>query len=102
MSVLTVPSRSEDTLPTSAIEAAFFGIPVVASDRGGLKEIVGDQVTGIIFPSGNVERLAAAIKQLLENSNLRDKLGRAARDRAVEKFSRDRFVGKFFQLLEAA
>ncbi len=49
LSILAVPSRSEDTLPTVAIEAGFFGLPVVASDKGGLNEIVKDQVTGLLF-----------------------------------------------------
>jgi glycosyltransferase involved in cell wall biosynthesis len=102
LSVLVVPSRSEDTLPTAAIEAGFFGIPVIASDKGGLPEIVEDQVTGLLFPSGDIQQLASALKKLLNDSILREDMGRNARSRVVRKFSRDRFIGDFFRLLEAA
>jgi glycosyltransferase involved in cell wall biosynthesis len=102
LSILVVPSRSEDTLPTAAIEAGFFGIPVVASDKGGLPEIVEDKVTGLLFPAGDIQQLASALKKLLGDSILREEMGRNARSRVAQKFSRDRFIGDFFRLLEAA
>lgn len=100
LTILAVPSRSEDPLPTSAIEAAFFGIPVVASRRGGLPEIVEDGVTGFLFEAGDVSGLAKRMIDLLENSSLRQEMGRHARERARMVFSRDRFMREFSALLK--
>jgi len=100
LSILAVPSRSEDTLPTSALEAGFFGVPVVASRRGGLPEIVQDQVTGLLFENGDVQQLAQHLRILLSDSELRNNMGRKARERATSLFGRDRFVREFCEILE--
>ena len=100
LSTLVVPSRSEDTLPTSAIEAGFFGVPVVASRRGGLPEIVQDRVTGLLFETGNVQQLAQHLRTLLSDAELRNNMGRKARERATSLFGRDRFVREFCEILE--
>jgi glycosyltransferase involved in cell wall biosynthesis len=100
LAVLVVPSQSEDPLPTSAIEAAFFGIPVVASRRGGLPEIIEDGVTGLLFESANSQEMARHLLTLLGNNDLRKKMGRNARERAIMHFSRGRFVQDFAHLLQ--
>jgi glycosyltransferase involved in cell wall biosynthesis len=88
-----------EALPTVAIEAAFFSLPVVASRRGGLPEIIEDSVTGFLVEPGNKEELAARLCDLLESVELRKKLGGAARDRAVVYFNQERFAGEFENLL---
>ena len=100
LSLLVVPSRSEDPLPTTAIEAAFFGIPVIASRRGGLVEIVEDGVTGFLFEAGKFDELARHVVSLLGSTELRTRMGRNARKRAMTQFSRDRFVRQFCEILE--
>jgi glycosyltransferase involved in cell wall biosynthesis len=100
LSILIVPSRSEDPLPTTAIEAAFFGIPVIASRRGGLPEIVEDQCTGYLFEAGDTATLANLISNLLGDKMLRDAMGKNAIARANSLFSRERFVRDFVNLLE--
>jgi glycosyltransferase involved in cell wall biosynthesis len=100
LTLLVVPSRSEDPLPTTAIEAAFFGIPVIASRRGGLPEIVEDQVTGYLFEASDMAALAKLISRLLGDAPLRDAMGKNARERAASLFSRERFVRDFIDLLE--
>jgi glycosyltransferase involved in cell wall biosynthesis len=100
LSILAVPSRSEDTLPTSAIEAGFFGVPVVASRRGGLPEIVQDRVTGLLFENGDVQQLAQHLRTFLSDAELRNNMGRKARERATSLFGRDRFVREFCEILE--
>jgi glycosyltransferase involved in cell wall biosynthesis len=101
LTILAVPSRLQDPLPTSAIEAAFFGIPVVASRRGGLPEIVEDGATGLLFKSGNSDELARHLVTLLGNAELRERMGQNARRRAIALFSRERFVRQFCRLLSA-
>jgi glycosyltransferase involved in cell wall biosynthesis len=98
--ILAVPSQSEDPLPTSAIEAAFFGIPVIASRRGGLPEIVDHGITGLIFEPGDTAGLAANVNSLLTDASLRYRMAQEARARAKTLFSRDRFVQDFIDLLK--
>jgi glycosyltransferase involved in cell wall biosynthesis len=66
-----------------------FGKAVVATDVGGLPEVVENGVTGMIVPAGDIERLGKAIFYLLENEEVRGKLGTTARVRAAEKFGWD-------------
>ena len=97
--MLVVPSRSADPLPTSAIEAALFGLPVIASRSGGLPEIIEDGVTGCLFQSGAIDQLAQNIVKLIANEELRVQMGKNARARALSLFGRDRFVRDFSELL---
>ena len=99
--LLVVPSRSDDALPTSAIEAAFFEVPVIASRGGGLIEIVEDGVTGYLFESCDVVGLANHAMTLLGSGALRATMGRKARSRAMSFFGRERFVEEFIDLLTA-
>jgi len=71
------------------LEAAACGTPTVASDSPGLRDSVVDGVTGFLVPHGDVEALAARIKLLLEDHELRMRLGVQARTFACE-FSWDR------------
>ncbi|MEI6536172.1 MAG: glycosyltransferase family 4 protein [Verrucomicrobiaceae bacterium] len=98
--ICVVPSRSADPLPTTAIEAAFFGLPVVATRRGGLPEIIEDSVTGFLVEAGDPVALAARLDELLADDALRRRMGIAARQRAETHFNRERFVGEFIRLLE--
>ena len=101
MDICAVPSRSADPLPTTAIEAAFFGLPVVATRRGGLPEIVEDGVTGYIVEAERPQELARRLEELLGSVELRERMGVAARLRARQHFSRERFVGEFLRVLGA-
>ena len=99
LELVAVPSRSEDPLPTVAIEAAFFGLPVVASSKGGLKEIIEHERTGFLFEPGDVEGMARYLVKLLVDASLRANLGGNARLRAENLFGRERFVQSFVNVL---
>lgn len=94
-----VPLAATEALPTVAIEAAFFGLPVVASRRGGLPEIIQDSVTGYLVEPGDKEGLTARLNALAASAELRQKLGNAARAHAVAYFNQDRFTEDFAGLL---
>ncbi len=100
LDVCAVPSRSSDPLPTSAIEAAFFGLPVVASHRGGLPEIIADGVTGFLVPPGKPDELAGKINVLIEEPDTRREMGGRARKLAEERFGSGRFLDDFVAILE--
>jgi glycosyltransferase involved in cell wall biosynthesis len=98
--ICVVPSRSEDPFPTVAIEAAGFGLPVVATRRGGLPEIVVDGVTGILVPPKDPPSLAKAIERLLADPGLCRDMGTKARERMLVRFSTGRFITEFSSLLQ--
>jgi glycosyltransferase involved in cell wall biosynthesis len=100
MDICVVPSRSDDPLPTVAIEAGFHGIPVIATRRGGLPEIVQDGKTGLLVEPQSPSELARALGELAANSECRARMGKAARARMREFFSEDRFVTAFEEALE--
>jgi glycosyltransferase involved in cell wall biosynthesis len=100
LDICVVPSRTEDPLPTVAIEAAVFGLPVIATNRGGLPEIIEDGVTGILVRSDDPDDLAAAIQRLLASPELRSSMGIRAREHMLRHFSKERFVRDFMSLLE--
>ena len=90
-----IPSLMEAT-SVAALEAMACELPVVASDVGGLPEIVNEEVGGLFEP-GNPQALAGAVLQLLEEGNLREK-GGVARKRVVERWSNDRLAERHLEI----
>ncbi len=91
MDVFVLPSLSEG-FPVVILEAMAAGLPVVATNVGGNKEVVLDNKTGYIVKSGNPVKLAEKIKDLLENDQMRKKFGEEGFRRVKEKFSIDKTV----------
>jgi glycosyltransferase involved in cell wall biosynthesis len=83
--VFALASRSEGG-PISILEAMAAGLPVVASDVGGVRELVVEGATGMLVPAGDPDALAAALERLLGDPELRRRLGAAGRERARERF----------------
>jgi glycosyltransferase involved in cell wall biosynthesis len=83
--IFVLSSRSEG-LPLSILEAMAARLPVVASNVGGVSEVVVDGDTGLLVPPGDPQSLAAAIERLLEDPVLCRRLGEAGRIRVVEHF----------------
>ena len=77
--VVVVPSTRPDPLPNSALEAAAHGCCVVASDHGGLPEIIRDGETGALVAAGDRAALAHALAGLAADPGRRRRLGEAAR-----------------------
>ncbi len=92
--LFVLPSESE-SFGLSALEAMACHVPVVATSVGGLPEVVVHGETGYLFPVGDVDSMARAAIQVLRDDGLRERLGRAARKRAVEHFDQDRVVGRY-------
>jgi glycosyltransferase involved in cell wall biosynthesis len=84
--VVVCPSRREG-YGVVAREAMAYGRPVVASAVGGLVDAVEEGVTGLLVPPSDVPALRAAVERVLEDGELRDRLGAAARATARERFS---------------
>ena len=69
------------------IEAGACGLPAVVSDADGPAEVVEDGVTGLIVPRGDVIASATALMQLVDDVELRLRMGGAGRDHVVEMYS---------------
>jgi len=82
---LVLTSRRE-ALPVVLREAAAIGLPVVAADVGGVREIVVPRETGLLYPSGDVDGLVRAIRVLLEDPSRAATMGCAARERVARLF----------------
>ena len=83
--VLVLPSRSEGQ-PMAVLEAMAHGVCVVASDVGGLPEMIEDGTSGLLIPPGDVDALSAALDRVIADRDLRERLGAGARARAEAVF----------------
>lgn len=86
LDLVVVPSREDEALGLAAAEPGVFGLPVVASDSGGLPEVVLDGKTGLLFRSGDVNDLAEKLARILTEAGLGAGFGAAARDHIGERF----------------
>jgi glycosyltransferase involved in cell wall biosynthesis len=91
MDVFVLPSHREG-FPRAAMEAAATGLPIVATDVRGCRQVVADGVTGLLVPVRDPVRLAAAIASLGEDAERRRQMGAAAARRARESFDERRVV----------
>jgi glycosyltransferase involved in cell wall biosynthesis len=100
-----VLSSTSEGMPISVLEAMAAGRPIVASNVGGIPEAVVDGATGFLVPAARPDQLADALRQLLEDGDLRRRLGEEGRRRAVELFSlanwRQRHLELYDELLAA-
>jgi glycosyltransferase involved in cell wall biosynthesis len=95
--VSVIPSL-EEGFGIPAAEAMGCEVAVVASDAGGLPEVVEDGVTGLVVPRGDSGALAKAIGSLLQDPERRRVMGQAGRLRALRLFDWDRSAEQFEQL----
>lgn len=83
--VFVLCSRYEG-LPLSIIEAMCAGLPIVATDVGGVRELVEDGVNGFLVPAGDPSALASRLDRLQNDTALRVRMGQASRDRYLSGF----------------
>jgi len=92
--VFLLPSETE-SFGLGALEAMACGVPVVASNVGGLPEVVLDGETGFLAPVGDVEAMAKRVRRLLSDGDLHARMSRAARDRAEAQFQLEPAVARY-------
>ncbi|MFL5824576.1 MAG: glycosyltransferase family 4 protein [Solirubrobacteraceae bacterium] len=98
--LVAVPSTAPEPLGDVAIEAAASGCAVVASDHGGLPEIIRDGETGRLVVAGDAGALARAAAELLEDPDLRRRMGAAAAADVRSRFSAARLLERLQNLYE--
>ena len=92
---LVCPSLWQEAAGLVNIEGLACGLPVVASDTGGIPEIVDEGRTGLLVSQGDSDALAAAIHRLYDDPGLRARMGRDARRAALERFAPERTTAGF-------
>ena len=85
-------------IPLTVIEAMAAGLPVVATDVGGLREVVSDGVTGLLAPAKNAVGLADCVRRMADDSELRRSMGAAGRERAKRHFDEPRMAAEYGQI----
>jgi glycosyltransferase involved in cell wall biosynthesis len=98
---LVLPSFSEG-LGRVVLEAMACGRPVVATQVGGIPELVLDQVTGILVPPGEVNQLADALLSVLEDPKAAEAMGGRGRNRAKTLFSEAEYFRAYEDMIRLA
>lgn len=91
------PSLTE-ALSLALIEASFYGLPIVSTNIGGIPEVVVDQVSGFLSSTCDSNAFSNNIIKLLEDKNLRTRMGSAANKHIVNKFSREIEIQKWKEI----
>jgi glycosyltransferase involved in cell wall biosynthesis len=86
MNCLVQPSLT-DGMPNSVLEAILLGIPVVATNTGGIPDLIDDGETGLLVEPDSPSALAEAMKRMVRSSTLRNQLASEAKYRVAQEFS---------------
>ena len=86
LDILAHPADMEG-LGVSLLQASAAAVPIIASRSGGMPEAVLEGVSGLLIDPGNTPMLTASLKRLLDEDELRQKLGKAGRQRIISEFS---------------
>lgn len=98
--IAIVPSTEPEPFGLVAVEAMLAKKPVIASNHGGLTEIIKNNETGFLFEPNNVQELSEAIDKLIRNEELRKEMGISGYKRVIEKFSIQKYVSNIEKILE--
>lgn len=97
--IFVLPSLKEG-LPYAILEAGLARLPVIASNVGGIPEIIENGKEGLLVPPANSEELANAIKKLIENKALRENLAKNLREKIIKEFTLEKMLANTISLYE--
>ena len=98
---IVLPSRWYENLPFSIMEAMAAGKPVVATDIGGIPEMVDDGETGLLFPIGDEDALRGCLARMNSDPGLRREMGQKGREKAERLYGRDRHYESIMGVYDA-
>jgi glycosyltransferase involved in cell wall biosynthesis len=99
---IMVSSSRQEGLPIAILEGMASSLPLVATSVGEVPTVVQDGVTGLIVPPDNVERLSAAIVQLLTDGAMRKRFGTAGRKLIEDEYSAQRMTADYLRVYQEA
>jgi glycosyltransferase involved in cell wall biosynthesis len=97
--VFVLPSVIQEALPMVVLEAMASGLPIIASNVGGVPELVQHEKTGLLVKPGDLGELAEALRKLLSDERLREKMGKESYQYA-EEFSIEKMTEQIYTLYE--
>jgi glycosyltransferase involved in cell wall biosynthesis len=97
---VVIPSIWQEVFSVVTVEAMGMGIPVIASKTGGLAEVFEHERSGIYVPSGDAEALAGAMRRLWDDPAACRRMGEAARQEAIERYSPEAFLERLTAAFE--
>ena len=100
--IAVIPSTEPEPFGMVALEAMSAGKPVIAANHGGLTEIVSDRETGFLVDSQNKEDFALKIRELVDDENLRKKLGREGELRYLRYFTLESYITNMEKVYESS
>ncbi len=98
--IVCLPSLYGEGLPKVLLEAAASGRPIIASDIPGCREIVHDGENGLLVPIKDRAALAIALKKLINDKSLREKMGKKGRIIVEKEFSAEKINSKTIDLYD--
>lgn len=97
-SIFCLPSTRREGVPKILLEAASCGKAIVTYDMPGCNIVVENNVSGILIPKGDTRKFQDAIETLLNDPDLRVKIGLAARERVIEKFTLKQIINNTYEV----
>ncbi|MFI5339628.1 MAG: glycosyltransferase family 4 protein [Candidatus Methylomirabilales bacterium] len=98
--IFVFPSVGEG-MPNALLEAMASGLPCVASDIGGCRDVITDGQTGLLAPPGDATAFRRALEQLLRSPEMRERLGASARQSVASRFGLERMAERYESCLGA-
>jgi glycosyltransferase involved in cell wall biosynthesis len=96
--IMAFPSYYREGVPKSLIDACAVGRPIVTTNSIGCKDVVDDGVNGFLVPIKDSEALAQKLRILIEDKDLRLRMGKAAREKAEREFSIEEVIEKHLEI----
>lgn len=98
---LLILTSDTEGLPGVVLEAAYFGVPTVATDVGGIKECLINGETGFLIPDRSVEGFCGKINFLLDNSEFRSQMGQKAQNFISQHFQMDQVANQYLNFFSS-
>ena len=95
---MAFPSYYREGVPKSLIDACAIGRPIVTTYSIGCKDVVDDGINGFLIPVRDSKALAQKLRILIENKELRVRMGKAAREKAEREFAIEKVIEKHLEI----
>tara|TARA_B100001741_G_scaffold107147_1_gene88287 strand:- start:1636 stop:2841 length:1206 start_codon:yes stop_codon:yes gene_type:complete len=94
-----MPTTRQEGLPLTILEGMAYGLATIASDIGGIPGVITNDLDGILTEPGNQNQLDQMLSKLLSNSDMIESIGKAARNTAELRYSKQRMVDETLEVL---
>lgn len=98
--IMCFPSYYREGVPKSVIEASAVGLPIVTTDSVGCRDTVDDGVNGFLVPTHSPELIAEALKKLIDDKELRIRMGKCSNKKAVKEYDVENVARKHLEIYE--